>query len=378
MKKLLGILFVLLILCYFAVYVTFLSIPAAEVFNEALPVSKLNRLNIQEENVFGFIYGNLLGGDGEIYTNVQKYDGSRDTLSESVGLLMNYCVLSEKKELFEKELNFLNDRMLTDGQFIKWRLGAGGANCNASIDDLRIIRALLDASDRWGSKEYYNMAGLLQLSIFQRQVNERNLYELYDWKSGKGKHSTPLCYLDLYTIDRMSEYNTAWLAVEDRALSIVSNGRIGGKSPFFYKYYDYDTNSYSLDGEYEKEKQKGICLTYTLYTVLHLAEVNEDTGFFTEWLKGQVEKGKLFAWYDPVALKPASTIESTAVYALAAVYAEKTGEKQLYGELIDKMLKFMVSDPKSAYFGGFGDAELGYFHSFDNLTALWALSVGAE
>ncbi len=362
---------ILLVSGYIAVYITFLSIPAAEVYDEALPASSIVGYNPRENDLFLFIQKNLAGKDGEIITNVQKYDGSTDTLSESIGLMMNYSVLSDKRDVFDKEFAFLKKQQLTDDQFIRWRVGSRKADSNASIDDLRIIRALLDAYDRWGDRKYYDMAGNLQLNMFKKQVKERDLDELYDWKSGKSKHTTPLCYLDLYTIDRISEFNLKWLAVEDRALSVILNGRLGDDSPFFYKYYDYSTGTYSLDEEYKKNK--GICLTYTLYTALHLAEVNEDTGFLAEWLKRRIAEGKLYAWYDPATQKPVSELESTAVYALAAIYAEKAGEKELALQLTDKMMKFMVTDRTSPYYGGFGTPEIKYFHSFDNLTALWAL-----
>lgn len=373
MKRIFGMLFILAIGCYLAVYLTFLSIPSTEVFNDIMPDTPVGRYNAFEDSLYDFIDKHLTGGEGEILTNLQNYSGSKDTLSESAGLMMNYSILSNKYEQYDRQFKFLKSRLLSDGKFIRWRTGAGSANCNAAIDDLRIIRALLDGYEIWGGKKYYNMAGDLQESLFKYQVKDRFLYELYDWKSEKSKHTTPLCYLDLYTMDRMSEFNPEWLMVEEKALSIISDGRISNRSPFFYKYYDYDSKTYYFDEEYYK--QKGICLTYTLYSVLHLAEVNEDTGYFADWLKSEINSGKLYAWYDPLTQKPVNTIESTAIYALAAVYAAQTGEKELYEKLVDRMMNFMVSDRKSAYYGGFGNTGTKYFHSFDNLTALWALTL---
>lgn len=373
LKRVFGMLFILAIGIYLAVYLTFLSIPAAEVFNNVMPDTPTGMYSAFEDSLYNFICSNLAGKEGEILTNLQNYNGRRDTLSESAGLMMNYCVLSNNHERYDMQFKFLQNHLLEDGRFIKWRMGGSSINCNAAIDDLRIIRTLLDGYDQWGNKEYYNLAGDLQLNIFKYQVKDRCMYELYDWNSKKAKHTSPLCYLDLYTLDRLSEFNTGWLAVEEKSLSIISDGRISDKSPFFYKYYDFDSGKYVFDEEYGK--QKGICLTYTLYTVLHLAEVNEDTGYFTEWLKNEIKKGKLYAWYNPLSLKPANSVESTAVYALAAVYAAKNGEKELSERLIEGMMKFLVSDRKSAFYGGFGNSGTRYFHSFDNLTALWAFAV---
>ena len=373
MKRVFGMFFILAAGCYLAVYLTFLSIPVAEVFNNVMPDTPVSMYNAFGDSLYDFICNSLVNTEGGILTNLQNYNGSKDSLSESAGLMMSYCILSNNRQQYDIQLGFLKKKLLADGRFVKWRDGSTGAYCNAAIDDLRIIGALLDGYDMWGDKEYYNMAGNLQESIFKYQVKDRSLHELYDWKSEKTKHTSPLCYLDLYTMGRMSEFNQEWLAVEEKSLSIVSEGRISSNSPFFYKYYDYENGCYSFDEEYGR--QKGICLTYTLYTVLHLAEVNEDTGYFTEWLKNEMNNGKLYAWYDPFTQKPANTIESTAVYALAAVYAAKTGESELCEKLVEGMMKFKVSDIKSEYYGGFGNPKIKYFHSFDNLTALWALTV---
>lgn len=365
--------FILAVGIYLAVYITFLSIPAAEVFNDVMPEAPVFKFNEAEENLYGFIGSKLTAKDGGILTNLQDYAGSRDTLAESAGLMMNYCLLTDNQQKFNAQFEFLKKNMLKDDSFLKWRTGE--ANCNAAIDDLRIIRALLDGYDMWGGREYYNLAGNLQYNMFKYQVKGRSLHELYDWESNRSRPVVPLCYLDLYTIDRMSEFNAKWLAVEENSLSIINDGRIGN-SPFFYKYYDCDTGSYSFDEEYRK--QKGICLTYTLYTVMHLAEVNEDTGFFTQWLKNEMKNGRLYAWYNPESLKPVNSMESTAVYALAAIYADKAGERQLSDRLVEGMKKFMVTDKKSPYYGGFGNPDNKYFHSFDNLTALWALNVSGR
>jgi Endoglucanase Y len=373
MKRIAGITIILVVFVYISVYLTFLSMPVADVFNDAVPAFIPAENNTSGDRIFSFINKNLLKDDGGILTNIGNYKGGKDTLSESVGLLMNYCVISGNRELFDREYEFLKKKMLTDKGFIKWRVGSDNTVCNASIDDMRIICALLDAYDSWGDNKYYNLAGDLQLNLYKYQAKDHNLFQLYDWKTGKSSHTTPLCYLDFYTLYRMGTFNENWYAVEERAASIIMNGRINASSPFFYKNYDYDTGRYSMDEEYDAGK--GICLTYSIYTALHLAEVNEDTGFFTDWLKMQIKSGPLYAWYDPTTLKNTNNIESTAVYALAAVYADKTGEKELCGKLMDNMYRFMVTDKKSKYYGGFGNPASKCFYSFDNLTALWATSI---
>jgi endo-1,4-beta-D-glucanase Y len=373
MKKLAGVLIILFFATYFVIYISILNIPTVIIYDESLPALANEGYVKYEELLYNFISRSFVDDTGRIITNLRAYEGSGDTLSESIGLFMRYCVLAGKKKQFDREVKFLTENMLAKDRLVRWRVGKDGADCNAAIDDLRIIRALTDAYEKWGTKEYWDLAGFLQEGLFEFQVNGRSLYEFYDWKTEKNSRRIPLCYLDLYTMDCLSEFNKGWLGVEEKGLSILCGGRINEAMPFYFKYYDYDSGGYNFDEEYKQGK--GICLTYTLITALHLAEVNEESYALTEWLKSEIKKGTLYAWYNPHTLKPAGSTESAAVYALAAAYAEKIGEKELYTQLTDAMLKFSVQDKKSRYYGGIGDPGSGYFHSFDNLTALWALGL---
>lgn len=373
MKRLAGYFLILFFIIYIVIYVSLLNIPTVMIYDQGLPSLASSEYDKYEELLYSFISRGFVDETGRVITNLQSYEGSGDTLSESIGLFMQYCVFAGRREQFDREVKYLKENMLTGEQLVRWRVGKGKANCNSAIDDLRIIRSLMEATEKWGSDEYSELAGFLQEGLFNFQVNGRNLYEFYDWEAEKSRHRIPLCYLDLYTLDELSEFNRGWLSVEEKGLSIIYGGRINEASPFYFKYYDYDSGGYAFDEEYRQDK--GVCLTYTLITALHLAEVNEESDALTQWLKSEIGKGMLYAWYNPHTLKPVNTIESTAVYALAAAYAEKTGEKELYSQLTDAMLKFSVQDKKSRYHGGFGDSGTGYFHSFDNLTALWALAL---
>lgn len=347
--------------------------PAIKAFVEAEPEELLkNGYMEQEDSLFKFIEKHMSDGNGGILTNLTAKKGKKEVLSESVGLMMNYAVIKGNRELFEKELKYLKENLLSGNSLVKWRVVDENTHCNAAIDDLRIIRSLLDAYNIWGSDEYLNTAGFIQQGLYDCQVDSGEFYEFFDWKTGKSKKRIPLCYLDLYTLDRISMFNEGWGEVANNGIFLIKNGRSNDKSPFYTKYYDYEKCRYFPDEEYAKGKK--ICLTYSILTALHLAEVNEDTGFFTAWLKEECEKGRLYAWYNPVTLKPANNMESTAVYALSSIYADRVGEKTLARELLDNMQKFRISDEKSPYYGGYGDEQSKDFYSFDNLTALLALA----
>ncbi|HHW48249.1 MAG TPA: glycoside hydrolase [Clostridiaceae bacterium] len=382
MKKYNGIIIFLVFACLYSAFCLLLAeIHIAENTVKTPPqqyaFKGLNsgcEINYREKEalVFNFLKSNMLWDNGQILTNLKTDGSGENTLSESIGLLMEYCVLKSDKELFDKELRFLEEELLFDGRYVRWRTGED-IWCNALIDDLRIIGALLDAYDRWRDSRYLNIACFIQEGIYKKQVRGYDIYELYDFKLNMGKESIPLCYIDLYTINRLAFFNKSWRNICDKGISIIKNGKISNASPFFYKYYAYKDRKYFPDEEYKEGR--GVCLTYTLYTVLHMAETNENTGFFTQWLKKELEKGKLYAWYDPYTSEPVQQLESTAVYALAAIYSKTVGEEELCLKLIDRMLDFMVDDINSPYYGGFGDEKTCEFYSFDNLTALYALAL---
>ena len=381
MKKLVGVLLLAAFLTYIGCHIVFINIPLSETYPAYSPVLSDNDIIVskyakKEAQLLAFLERHMLGNGGEILTNTNPSGEGKETLSESVGILMNYAVLRDRKDIFDRELEFLENRMMVNKRshrFVRWKTAKNAVSCNAAVDDLRIVRALLDAYDTWGDRKYYNTAGFIQAGIYESQVKDGGLCEFFDWEAGLVRDSVPLCYLDFYTMDRMSPFNEEWLKVADRGLCIAKYGRVDQPSPFFYKYYDYKKMTYTADEELERKK--GVCVTYTLITAIHLLEVNEDTGFLTEWLADEMSDKRLYGWYDPYSLKPAQNIESTAVYALASIYAGKTGEKALSMKLLDRMLEFMVTDKKSQYFGGFGNVKTGDFYSFDNLTALWALAL---
>ena len=355
------------------IYIMYLNLSNLFSFNESR-IKKAFYRDV-EDILFRFVETHFLTQKGDIYSYIGPEGKDTDTLSESVGMLLDYCAARGRKDLFDREFLFLKGRLLVKDRFIRWKTGKKEATCNAAVDDFRILRALLEGYEKWKVKDYIETAGLIAQAIYDNQVVGRNLCELYDWVDRSVKKSIPLCYLDLYTMNRLSVFNRNWKIVADNGMNNIASGRIGGTLPLFYKYLDYGTGLYHIDEEYVLGK--GICITYSLLTALHMAEVRQDTGYFSSWLRNEAKRGKLYGWYDPDTLEPSRDIENAAVYALASIYAAKLGDNVLCWKLLDNMLKFMVTDKKSPNYGGFGNDATGEFYSFDNLTALLALKAAA-
>lgn len=105
------------------------------------------------EICYGFVHSSLLAHNGGVYTNyLETADVSQDAtgheyLSESSGLVMLYDVLTDQQEHFEQELLFLERTMKNAWGLYRWRAleGQSLTDVAATIDDLRIIRALMAA-----------------------------------------------------------------------------------------------------------------------------------------------------------------------------------------------------------------------------------------
>ena len=65
---------------------------------------------------------------------------------------MLYAVQGGDKALFDEHFDIIQNMILDDG-VIAWRVGKNGqplTKASAFIDDIRVIRSLIFACDRWG------------------------------------------------------------------------------------------------------------------------------------------------------------------------------------------------------------------------------------
>ncbi len=369
------------------------SAPVSEPASSSAPD---NSMREAEEALFRFVESVMASGDGAIRTFISKDKSDTRTLSESIGLYMEYCLLRNHKQIFRREFDFLRNNLLVScqsHQFIKW-MDSRDVACNALIDDLRIIRCLLKAGDQWGIEEYHETAAELQRSLLEKQTlasayisavdggGGSLISDFFEWERNVPAGSIQLCYLDFFTMYLLGQLDRRWDFVAARGFNLIRF------SEMLDKYYDYGAQKYVASE----------CLTDEVITAIHLAEMNEDTSQFRSWLSAETEKpaqdgkvrvyaggvyagagidrggGKRLVSADADVLRQTHRpVESTAVYALCAVYSIRVGELEMAMRLMDRALDFCVRDDKSKYFGGFGDPSSG-FYSFDNLTALIALA----
>lgn len=314
-----------------------------------------------------FIETKMQNKEGAIITNYKIAEDSRDVLSESEGLAMLYYVYTNDEKKFNQHYVFLENHMLLKSNLVSWRVADDFTySSSASIDDLRIVRALILASNQFNKKEYQTLARKITKAIKKYEIRNGYLVDCFD---GYYKDdSITLSYIDLHTLNLLSNYDTYFETVYLNLKDILGRGKIDG-TPFYRNKYNVKTKTFS--------NERNIEMVQNAIVVEHLLEANIYPNDFIEFIKKEIEeRGAIYSKYDIKTKKPVSKVESTAIYATLARIALYYQDVDLYKKLINRMLKLQVINKNSNINGAFGNEKNLYAHSFDNLNALISLRMG--
>lgn len=295
---------------------------------------------------------------------VYEYATGGDVLSESQGLVMRCAVALGDKALFEESYGYLRDRLLMDDGLISYRYSEeyGLYPVNAVDDDLRVIRALLEAADRFGRQDYRLHALWLADRLYDFCAPRGRLRDFYHSGDGAAADTLTLCNADFGTLSLLGEYDDRWRRVLRAALRVVRSGYLGDAFPLYCASYSYSQVGIS---------RRDIDGVQALLTALHLAEIGCCPPETAEFIRERVTEGVLWGCYS-VDGRPKSEVQSTALYALAAQLGAELGDEQLRRAALARMQDFRVEDPSSPLYGAYADAVTRQVCSFDNLCALQA------
>jgi hypothetical protein len=328
----------------------------------------------EEEKTFRFVQQKLMENGG-IRTNYLDQDFKAgyatggEVLSESQGLYMLYAAQKKDEAAFGQAFSFTQDK-LDNGFLFSYRYDPSGKhqyNMNAALDDLRIINALLAAGESFNNAEYTGRAGALAGRFYNTNVKDGFLYGVYDSDYKTTNDSVTLCYIDLQTLNQLAELNGSYRQVAQNMDPILKNGFISKEFPMFYNEYSYKDAGY--------DSGQDVNMVQSMLSALHLAQAGECPAETVQYIKGLVSAGKLYGAYS-VSGQPHGSVESTALYAIAALIGKAVSDDELYQKSIGQMKRFMVTDQNSGVYGGFADAATNSAYSFDNLMALLAFRAG--
>lgn len=323
----------------------------------------------EEKMLFDFIEKDLSKSGYGIYTNyidkISEGDITKghSVLSESEGLMMLYSVNANNKELFDEHFDIVKGMRLKNG-LISWRKeGNENSPSSATIDELRIIKALLLANNRWNSFYYKFYAINIANSLLKHAEENETLVDYID-NYGKG-NTTTLCYLDLPTMKLLSQVDKKWEGIYEKSNSIIENGKISEEVPLYRKVFYEETQKY--------DEEENVDFLLSTIVILNRIEAGENEEASIKWIKEKFKKdGFLVATYNTKNGDATSQIESPSIYSNVTLIANHIGDKELFNKAIDKLKYYQIKNKDSVLYGGFGDEKTNSVYSFDNLNALLA------
>ncbi|MFJ8246243.1 glycosyl hydrolase family 8 [Peribacillus asahii] len=318
-----------------------------------------------------FIKEFLMERNGLIHTNLKNTDADvsvpagEDSLSESLGLWMTYSIEKGDTALFAQSYQALESFFLTNDDVIAWKIEENGqqqVTTNALIDDLRIIGALLDASERWDASQYKQTALQIGEAVVKHNQYNGYLTDFYDGNTNQTSNSITLSYMDMDTIQKLYDYGV----VPKHVFTQMSN--LAEEIPDNQIFYPLSYRIVDQQFVYADE----VHMIDQLYIAYHQAIQGHVSQPFLLFLKKEIEKGHIYGRYIRNTAEPAVSFESPALYGLAIMYCLEIGEKETAMKIYDRMQQFKIQDKTNHYVGGFVDMSTGDTHIFDNLFPLLA------
>ncbi len=287
---------------------------------------------------------------------------SRESLSESLGLWMQYAIVKQDQSIFENCYVVLNDYFLSPEDFVYWKIswdGRSDVTTNALIDDLRIIDALLTAEQVWGQAKWGQTARQIGRFMATHLVKDGRLVDFYDSKYNNSSDSITLSYLEPQALEKLRDCGILENTVYDQSIELI--GTIPDDGVFFPKAYNVKAKNYTYDTAVNLVDQ----LLIARYR-MHLGI--DSPGLYAFVRDEYYNKGIIYGGYDRTTRTPGEFSESPAVYALAILYSLERGDNGFAVDLYKRMVRFRTQSGN--YTGGY--VTNGQTHIFDNLYPLLA------
>ena len=311
-----------------------------------------------------FLTEMLMSDDGAIPSAYDINGGEvvrgSDILSETQGLMMIYAAREGDQALFDKVYGYVRNSMTVSG-LTAWKIADGErGDVNASLDDLRIVEALMLADEKWGG--YSQELSYRESALFRNTLRNGIMRDYTNLDTGKPGDAVTLCYLDVDTMEELAENSAKWTVAAEKAREILKDGVISEEFPLFYPRYN------ARSGKYEGDRLQ---MNEALVTLYHAAKAGMDCSAALDWLQAQMAAGAVYASYTPDGT-PAKgyTYESTASYALIAQTALICGREDLAQAALARIEELRCFTPP--YVGDLGLIEDPHHYAFDLVETLLA------
>ncbi|MDD7794166.1 glycosyl hydrolase family 8 [Clostridium sp. 'White wine YQ'] len=316
---------------------------------------------------YNFLKSKMYKDGYGVYTNYIDEPDQGDitkghtVLSESQGLWMLYLINSGEKDSFDSNYNIVKNKMSLKNGLISWRYNESETTkASSTIDDLRIVKSLLYAYDRWGDFKYKYLAISISQDILKNVSKGGYIFDFNDGTTMS--NLVQLCYLDFKTMELLEKSNSKWKKIYNNSLDIVKNGQPVKGVPLFKKSYLPKENKYS--------DEKDVELLYSLIVLKNLQSAGVDISKELDWLWNEFSKeNKLYIKYDFNGNRT-SDYESTSLYSICGEIFANANRQTEANAIKKRMLEFQVKNENSEIYGSFGNEQTKAVYSYDNLNAL--------
>jgi endo-1,4-beta-D-glucanase Y len=339
-----------------------------------------------------YVHDNLRRPNGhiELYQAIhpkQKITQHNHTNSEAVSYYLLIAAQQGNKTEFDRELAFIEQYMLHPTGYMMWRLDdndvAEGEGRNIAPDaDLRALRALYVAKDRWGDPHYDEVINRIASALEVMAVNENGILVAYAGLSGDKPwqaQESYLAYSDFQVYDRLANTRGGvWDKVAVNMRNVTLNAQIW--NGLYNSVYFTDGRA---GGVYGDHIDGGVYSINSLWIMARFAESGDPILMNSSWKSLNFYKerykqdGRIYDSYDSKG-EPANRFESAWSYALIARAAHALGDESFAQIMARRMSDFQDLDPASPYYGAFiegaqGDERIGQFTNQESILTLQEL-----
>lgn len=312
-------------------------------------------------------------------TEAEKADADTDSdmfnqITESSGLYLEILAMQGDATAFDNyyaqvKKTFSND----DGSFY-WMYNTRTKDRkpgNASLDDLRIMRALTmmqakSPSDARAVEIKKLTAGFKKYSLLDGKMIDGTSFT-----DGTKEPAIRLSYLDMQELKYIYGIGGWSQADYDAQLKTLKGGYLGDDFPWYQTYYYYgDMNGYKK-GEYSTlpEAKGEVNAIDSLLVILHLAQIGQAKPASISWVKAHVHDRTLYNNYYTDGT-PVEKNSAASSYAIAAMIASTVGDKDMYNDCVQDLNDSQVGEGYGDFSGCLGDIPSKKSATYNNLTGL--------
>jgi len=335
-------------------------------FNETSDFSDYSQ---QERMLAKFVSKKMISSKG-IYTNYTDEPYTKgearghELLSESAGLWLEYLAYTHQYNEFKNFYQKIKGTFNQGSQF-SYRytpIGNKKSSVNATLDDLRIIRALQMYAELTGDKVYKSEAAERFANLKKNTMSNGKIANFYDTNSHRTSSDGSLSYYDFSTLKFFESVSESSKRMYRKQLEVVQNGYLGDAFPLYAASYNWQSKTYSNNDLNTSE---------ALETILHLTEIGKVKQATINWLERQVMDKTLYNTYS-VNGSVTKEEQSAGSYAIAAMIFANRNNQVMYREAMDMVWRYQITKKDSPIYGSIGIEKNNQAYSFNNLTALIA------